>query len=93
MNVVLLLRIRFDSIQRSTKVQNTSINMTNNDETTTTPTTNTTTTTLTITRLYFTVVDTLKIMDLYLLVIEEYSITISVIYVRIHSYSVLAFFK
>jgi len=38
-------------------------------------------------------VDTLKIMDLYLLVIEEYSITISVIYVRIRSYSVLAFFK
>ena len=67
--------------------------MANNDETTTTPTTNTTTTALTITRLYFTVVDTLKIMDLYLLVIEEYSITISVIYVRIRSYSVLAFFK
>ena len=77
MNVVLLLRIRFDSIQRSTKLQNTIINMINTDETTTTPTTTTTTTTttLTITRLYFTVVDTLKIMDLYLLVIVQYSIT------------------
>ena len=81
MNVVLLLRIRFDSIQRSTKLQNTIIDMINTDETTTTPTT-TTTSTLIITRLYFTVVDTLKRMDLYLLVIVQYSITtVSALYV------------
>ena len=82
MNVVLLLRIRFDSIQRSTKLKNTIIDMINTDETMTAPTTTTTTTTLIITRLYFTVVDTLKRMDLYLLVIVQYSITtVSALYV------------